>query len=110
MQIRTAGVASAVLQLAAHCSSCTAVISFRWLNTGAHLLKVFLIVGYPPPCIGDMVVEYVGETVRRSVVSLREAAEYDARCGSGTYVFGMSASSGLCTDATRVRLWSDKAS
>ena len=50
-----------------------------------------------------MVVEYVGETVRRSVVGLREAAEYDARCGSGTYVFGMSASSGLCTDATRVR-------
>ena len=53
-------------------------------------------------CTGDMVVEYVGEIVRRSVVSLREAAEYDARCGSGTYVFGMSASSGLCTDATRV--------
>ena len=49
-----------------------------------------------------MVVEYVGETVRRSVVGLREAAEYDARCGSGTYVFGMSATSGLCTDATRV--------
>lgn len=47
-------------------------------------------------------VEYVGETVRRSVVSLREAAEYNARCGAGTYVFGMSASSGLCTDATLV--------
>ncbi len=59
--------------------------------------------GDPAPCAGDMVVEYVGETVRRSVVGLREAAEYDARCGSGTYVFGMSASSGLCTDATRVR-------
>lgn len=49
-------------------------------------------------------VEYVGETVRRSVVGLREAREYDARCGAGTYVFGMSASSGLCTDATSVRL------
>ncbi len=48
-------------------------------------------------------VEYVGETVRRSVVGLREAREYDARCGAGTYVFGMSASSGLCTDATSVR-------
>ncbi len=48
--------------------------------------------------------EYVGKTVRRSVVGLREAREYDARCGAGTYVFGMSASSGPCTDATSVRI------
>ena len=45
-------------------------------------------------------VEYVGETVRRSVVGLREARDYDARCGAGTYVFGMSA--GFCMDATTV--------
>jgi len=49
------------------------------------------------------VVEYVG-TVRRSVVGLREARECDARCGAGTYVFGMSASSWPCTDATSVRI------
>ncbi len=48
-------------------------------------------------------VEYVG-TVRRSVVGLREARECDARCGAGTYVFGMSASSWPCTDATSVRI------
>ena len=49
-------------------------------------------------------VEYVGETVRRSVVGLRETRDYDARCGAGTYVFGMSA--GLCMDATTVRMMS----
>jgi hypothetical protein len=48
-----------------------------------------------------MVVEYVGEVVRRSVVGLREAREYNAFCGAGTYVFGCS--DGLCIDATRVR-------
>jgi len=50
-----------------------------------------------------MVIEYVGEVVRRSVVDVRERREYDARVGAGTYVFGMSARSGLSIDATRVR-------
>lgn len=31
---------------------------------------------------GNMVVEYVGEAVQRLAVSLREAAEYDARCST----------------------------
>lgn len=47
-----------------------------------------------------MVVEYVGQVVRRSVVGLREAREYNDACGAGTYVFGCSG--GLCIDATRV--------
>ncbi len=47
-----------------------------------------------------MVVEYVGQLVRRSVVGLREEREYNAACGAGTYVFGMGA--GLCIDATQV--------
>jgi len=50
-----------------------------------------------------MVIEYVGEVVRRSVVDVRERREYDAHVGAGTYVFGMSARSGLSIDATRVR-------
>ncbi len=52
---------------------------------------------------GAMVIEYVGEVVRSSIVDLRERREYDARVGAGTYVFGLSPASGLSVDATRVR-------
>ena len=50
-----------------------------------------------------MLIEYVGEVVRRSIVDLRERREYDARVGAGTYVFDLSPASGLSVDATRVR-------
>ena len=52
---------------------------------------------------GAMLIEYVGEVVRRSIVDLRERREYDARVGAGTYVFDLSPASGLSVDATRVR-------
>ena len=36
---------------------------------------------------GDMVIEYVGDLLRPSVVELREKALYNDMVGVGTYVF-----------------------
>lgn len=52
------------------------------------------------PCAAsDMVIEYMGELVRRPVADARERRIYDTLVGAGTYVFGLSDE--LVVDATR---------
>lgn len=48
---------------------------------------------------GDMLIEYAGELVRRSVADTRERRCYDKLVGAGTYVFGLNED--VCVDATR---------
>ena len=48
---------------------------------------------------GDMLIEYAGELVRRSVADTRERRCYDKLVGAGTYVFGLN--DDVCVDATR---------
>jgi hypothetical protein len=52
-----------------------------------------------PHAPGDLLVEYAGELVRRSVADARERAAYDTLVGAGTYVFGLGPDA--CVDATR---------
>lgn len=52
-----------------------------------------------PAAAGDMLVEYMGELVRRPVADARERRIYDILVGAGTYVFGLSDE--LVVDATR---------
>ncbi len=46
-----------------------------------------------------MLVEYMGELLRRPVADARERRTYDRLVGAGTYVFGLS--DDLVVDATR---------
>lgn len=46
-----------------------------------------------------MLIEYMGELVRRPVADARERRIYDCLVGAGTYVFGLSDE--LVVDATR---------
>lgn len=50
-------------------------------------------------CVGDMVIEYVGELVRPSVADMREHRLYNNLVGAGTYVFRLNLD--FCVDATR---------
>ncbi|CAL8470279.1 g9821 [Coccomyxa elongata] len=52
-----------------------------------------------PASASDMLIEYMGELVRRPVADARERRIYDCLVGAGTYVFGLSDE--LVVDATR---------
>ncbi|BDA44310.1 probable histone-lysine N-methyltransferase TRX1 [Coccomyxa sp. Obi] len=52
-----------------------------------------------PAAASDMLIEYMGELVRRPVADARERRIYDCLVGAGTYVFGLSDE--LVVDATR---------
>jgi SET domain-containing protein len=61
-----------------------------------------------PASASDMLVEYMGELLRRPVADARERRTYDRLVGAGTYVFGLSDE--LVVDATRkgeptISLW-----
>ena len=65
-------------------------------KSAIHGWGAFAKVAHAP---GDLLIEYMGELVRRSVADTRERRAYDTMVGAGTYVFGLSADA--CVDATR---------
>ena len=69
----------------------------RWAGKSAiHGWGAFTKV---PAAASDMLVEYMGELLRRPVADARERSTYDRLVGAGTYVFGLSDE--LVVDATR---------
>ena len=87
--------------------ACQGWHAVAWLDTRAcacsatgksaiHGWGAFAVTPHAP---GDLLIEYMGELLRRSVADTRERAAYDSLVGAGTYVFGLGPDA--CVDATR---------
>jgi hypothetical protein len=85
--------------VADHSAESAAVIEYGRLQAGKSAIHGWGAFTKRPHAASDMLIEYMGELVRRPVADARERRVYDTLVGAGTYVFGLTDE--LVVDATR---------